>query len=130
MVSTRTLISKYSTLCKNHLVIILSEQIKFRVTVALIFHSCSVLKQKFGTYLSFSFLSVLLTGRQISLLLLVIIWSGRLAEIRWSVCISISKRRFCILFSSRYSWLCIYHLFVWSIVKILHNSLRTPNSHV
>ena len=38
-------------------------------------------------------------------------WSGRLAEIR---CIWKSQRILCVSFSRMNSWLCIYHLFVWS----------------
>ncbi len=49
--------------------------------------------------------------------LLIIMKSGRLAEIRRSVCISKSQR-----FSMTDSELYIYHLFVWSNFNFLHNS--------
>ena len=54
--------------------------------------------------------------------LLIIIRSGRLTEIRWSVCISKSLRSLCLLFSRIDSGLCIYHLFVWSNFNFLHKS--------
>ena len=57
-----------------------------------------------------------------SLFLLIIIRSGRLAEIRWSVCILKSQRRLCVSFSRTESGLCIYHWFVWSNFNVLHNS--------
>ena len=55
-------------------------------------------------------------------LLLIIIRSGRLVEIRWSVCISKSHRSLCVSFSRIDSGLCIYHLFVWSNFNFLHDS--------
>ena len=55
-------------------------------------------------------------------MMMMIIRSGRLAGIRWSVCISKSQRSLCVSFSRTYSGLCIYHLFVWSNFKFLHNS--------
>ena len=54
--------------------------------------------------------------------LLIITRSGRLAEIRWPVCILKSQKFLCISFSRTDSGLCIYHLFVWSNVNFLHNS--------
>ena len=57
------------------------------------------------------------------LLLLIIIRSGRLAEIRWSECMSKSHRSLCVLFSRTSSELCIYHLLVWSNLNFLHISL-------
>ena len=57
-----------------------------------------------------------------SFFLLIIIRFDRLAEIRWSVCISKSQRSLCISFSRTDAWLCIYHLFIWSNFNFLHNS--------
>ena len=54
--------------------------------------------------------------------LLIITRSCRLAEIQWSVCISKSSRTSSAL-SRTDSGLCIYHLFLWSNVNFLHNSL-------
>ena len=46
--------------------------------------------------------------------LLIITRSGRLAEIRSSVCISKYQMSLCVSFSKTDFGLCIYHLFVWS----------------
>ena len=45
---------------------------------------------------------------------LIIIRSGLLSEIRWSVCMSKSHSRLCESFSRTGAGLCIYHLLVWS----------------
>ena len=58
----------------------------------------------------------------ISLFLLIIIRSGLLAEIRWSVCMSKSHRSFCVSFSRTGARLCIYHLLLWSNLNFLHIS--------
>ena len=55
-------------------------------------------------------------------LFLIIIRSGRMAEIKWSVCISKSQQSLCVSFSWTDSGLCIYHLFVWSNFNFLHSS--------
>ena len=55
-----------------------------------------------------------------SLFLLIMIRSGRLAEIWWSVCISKSQRHLYVPFSWTDSGLCIYHLLVWSNFNISH----------
>ena len=57
-----------------------------------------------------------------SLFLLIIIKSGLLAEIRWSVCMPKSPRGLCVSFSRTGTGLCIYHLFVWSNLYFLHIS--------
>ena len=48
--------------------------------------------------------------------------SGRLAKIRWSVCISKPQRSLCVSFFRTDSGLRIYHLFVWFKFNYLHNS--------
>ena len=53
---------------------------------------------------------------------LIIIRSGLLAEIMWSVCISKSHRSLCLSFSSTGAGLCIYHLLAWSNLNFLHIS--------
>ena len=55
-------------------------------------------------------------------LLLIIIKSGLLAGIRWSVCILKSHRSLCESFSRIGAGLCIYHLLVWSNLNFLHIS--------
>ena len=52
--------------------------------------------------------------------LLIIIMSGLLAEIRWSVCMSKSHRSLRVSFARTGAWLCIYHFFVWSNLNFLH----------
>ena len=53
--------------------------------------------------------------------LLIIIRSGLLVEIRWSVCMPKSLGSLCVSFSRTDAVLCIYHLFVWS------NSCTSPS---
>ena len=59
-----------------------------------------------------------------SLFLWIIIRSGLLTEIRWSVCMSKSHRSLCVSFSRRNARLCIYHLFIWSNLNFFLISLR------
>ena len=59
---------------------------------------------------------------QVFYFLFIIIRSNRLAEIRWSVCISKSKMSLCVSFSGTDSGLCIYDLFEWWNFNFLHNS--------
>ena len=59
------------------------------------------------------------------LFLLMIIKSGRVSEIRWSVFISKSQWNLSVPFFRIDSWLCIYHLFVWSNFNFLDNSQWT-----
>ena len=58
------------------------------------------------------------------LLLLIIMRSGLLGGIRWSVCMLKSHRSLCESFSRTGTGLCIYHLFVWSNWNFLHISER------
>ena len=54
-----------------------------------------------------------------SFFMLIIIRSGLLAEIRWSVCMSKSHMSLCVSFSRTGAGLCIYHLLVWSNLNLL-----------
>ena len=63
---------------------------------------------------------------QILFFLLIIIRSGLLADIRWSVCMSKSHRSLCVSFSRTDVGLCIYHLLVWSNLDFLHISQWIP----
>ena len=56
------------------------------------------------------------------LLLLIIIRSGILAGIRWSVCMLKSHRSLCMAFSRTGVGLCIYHLLVWPNLSFLQIS--------
>ena len=49
----------------------------------------------------------------------IIIRSGLLAEIRWSVCMSKSHRSLRVSFFRTDAGLCIYHLLVWSLLLLL-----------
>ena len=55
-------------------------------------------------------------------LLLLIITSGLLAQIRWSVYLSKSYRSLCVSLSRTDLGFCIYHLFVWWNLNFLHKS--------
>ena len=137
MVFTRPLISKSSDPCTNPLVAGPSAPITIGITVILMFHSFSVLKHGLSIYLFFHFLSVLPYVQperqspvwQVLFILSTITWSGCLAEIRWSVCVSNLQRILSVLSSRTGSGLCIYHLFVWSNLNFLHNShwITLPN---
>ena len=124
MVSTRPLILSS---CTNLLVTVPHATITIGITVIFMFHSLfsSLARYRYFS-LSFSFILWLAgieksTSRQV-LFFFTTIMSGRLAEIRWSVCISKSQRVLCISFSIIDSGLYIYHLFVLSNLNILHNS--------
>ena len=54
--------------------------------------------------------------------LLIIIRSGLLAGIRWSVCMLKFHRIICMSFSRTGAGLCLYHLLVWSNLNFLHIS--------
>ena len=124
MVSTRPTTSKSSNPFSNPLVTAPNAPITISIIVTCMFHSFSIPKQGRGTYPSFHILSFLFCGRpgQQSRLfckfsfffLLIIIKSGLLAGIRWSVCMLKSYRSLCVTFSRTGARLCIYHLLVWS----------------
>ena len=114
IVSTRPPTSKSSSPFNNPLVTVPNAPITIGIIVTFMFHSRC-------TYPCFHILSVLFCGhpgqqsRQfcrfsfLFFLLLIIIRSGLLAEIRWSVCMSKSHRCLCVLFSNPGAGLCIYH---------------------
>ena len=124
IVSIRPLISKFSSPFTNPLVTVLRAPITIGITVTFTFHIFfnSLARSRY-------FLSILLCGQPgqqspqvLFIFLLSIIRFGRLAEIRWSVCISKSLRSLWISFARTDSLLCIYHLFVWSDFNFLHSS--------
>ena len=99
--------------------------------VTFLFHSFFQFPRKFQIlillFIYFQFYSVVSRDSNvhnfaISLFLLIIIMSGRLAEIKWSVCMWKSRRDLCVSFSRTDVGLCIYHLFVWSNWNFLLNS--------
>ena len=111
MVSTRPSIFKSSNSYTKPWVNVQSASITIGITVTFMFHSFFfVLLQGLGTYLSFRFPSVLPCGQlekqipqfdRLSFLLLIFTRFWSLAEIRWSVCISISQRIFFVSFFGR-----------------------------
>ena len=123
IVSIRALNSKSFSSFTNLLLTVPRAPITIAIIVTLIFNRFFFNSLVRSRYLSFFSLSFNFTQwsagrakstiRQVLFFLQVISWSGRLAEIKWSVCIS---------FSMIYSGLSIYHLFVWSNFNFLHNS--------
>ena len=88
------------------------------------FHSFfnSLARSRYLSFFSNSFSFILCVFFLLLLLVLIIIRTGRLAEIRWSVCMSKSHRSLCVSFSRTHAGLSIYHFFVWSNLNFLHNS--------
>ena len=122
MVSTRPIISKSSSPFMNPLVTVPRAPITIGITVTFMFYGflSSLARSRYLSFFSLSFNFALWSAgtakstiRQVLSFLLIITWSGHLAEIRWSVCISKSQKNLCVSFSRIDSWLCIYHLFVW-----------------
>ena len=107
----------------NNFVTVLSAPVTTGITVffmlQIFFSSLARFRYLYFFSLSFSF-TQWPTGtakfpiQQILFFLLTINRSGRLAEIRWSVCISKSQRSLCFWFSMADSRSCVYHLFGWS----------------
>ena len=131
MVSTRPPTSKSSSPFSNPLVTVPNAPITIGIIVTCMFHSFfnSLARSRYLFFFSHSFSFILWsTGTAkptilpVLFFLLIIITSGLLAEIRWSVCMSKSRRSLCVLFSKTASGLCIYHLFVWSNLNCLHIS--------
>ena len=133
ILSTCPLISKSSSPFINHLGIVPSGPITTSITITFTLRTfiSSLAWSKYLSPFSLSFnLTLWYAGtakstiRQVlslSLSLSHFFWggltitqSGRLAEIRWSVCISKSQRSLRVSFSGTDSELCIYHLFLWS----------------
>ena len=113
MVSTRLPPSKSSSLFSNPLVTVPKAPITIGIIFTFMFHSFfnSLARSRYLSFFSrsFSFLSVVSRDSQVDnfasslfflLLLLIIIRSGLLAKIRWSVCMSKSQSSWCVLFSS------------------------------
>ena len=125
MVSTGSLISKSSCPFNNPLDTVPKAPITIGIIVTFMFHSFfSIPLQSRGTYLSFHFQFYSVVSRDSKIhnpanslffFLLIIIKSGRLAQIRGSVCMSKSHRNLCVSFSKTDVEWCIYHLFFFSL---------------
>ena len=120
MVSTRPLTSKSSSPFSNPLVTVPNAPITIGIIVTCMFHNLfnSLAKSRYLSFFSHSFSFILwsagtakLTILQVLFFLLIIIKSGLLAKIRWSVCMPKSHRSLCVSFSRTGAGLCIYHLF-------------------
>ena len=99
--------------------------------VTFMFHSFfnSLARSRYLSFFSLSFRFILLSAGtakstilQILFFLLIIISSGLLAGIRWSVCMLKSHRSLCVSFSRTGAGLCIYHLLACSNLNFLNIS--------
>ena len=133
IVSTQLLTSKSSSPFNNPLVTVPKAPITIDIIVTFMFHSFFQFSSKVGVLISFftffQFYSSVCRDSRVDnfadflfFLLLIIIRSGILAEIRWSVFMSKYHRSLCVLFSRRGAGLCIYHLLAWSNLDFLHIS--------
>ena len=131
IVSTRPLTSKSFRPFNNSLVIVPTAPITIGTIVHFMFHSFfnSLARSRYLSFFSLSFRCIVgsagtakSTILQILFFLLIIMTSGLLAGIRWSVCMLKSHRSLCESFSRTGAGLCIYHLFVWSNWNFLHIS--------
>ena len=132
MVSTRLPTSKSSNHFSKPLVTVTNAPITIGKIVIFMFHSffSSLTRSRYLPFFSHSFSFIMwLAGTakstifQVLFFLLIIIRSGLLTEIRWSVCMSKSHRSLYVLFSRTGPGLCIYHLLVWSNLNFLQISL-------
>ena len=130
IVSTRPLISKFSSLCINPLVTVLRALITIGITVTFMFRSFynPLARSRYLSFFSLSFNFTLWsagTGKTILLQVLFfvgycLVWSsGRDLLIRLNVKI---PGEFVFHFSRMDSGLCIYHLVIWLNSNFLHNS--------
>ena len=131
IVSTRPPTSKSFRTFNNPLVIVPNAPITISTIVTFMFHSFfnSLARSRYFSFFSLSFRIILWSAGtakstilQILFLLLIIMRSGLLAGIRWSVCMLKYHRSLCESFSRTGAGLCIYHLFVWSNWNFLHIS--------
>ena len=140
IVSTRPPISKSSRPFNNPLVIMPNASITIGTIVSLMFHSffqfCSKVEVLIFLFTFLQIYSVVRRDSKVNnfadslFFLLIIMRSGLLAGIKWSVCMLKSHRSLCE--SRTGAGLCIYHLFVWSNWNFLHISqwITLPTSRV
>ena len=130
-VSTRLVISKFSSLCINPLVTVPIAPTTIGINVIFMFHSFfnSLARSRYFSLFSHSFNFTLWSAGtakstilEVLSFLLIVIRSSHLAKISWSICISKSQSCLCVSFSRTDSGLCMYHFFVWSNWNFLHNS--------
>ena len=116
MVSTRPPTSKSPRPFNNPLVTVLKAPITIGIIVTCMFHSFfnSLARSRYLSLFSHSFSFILWSE--------IIIRSGFLVEIWWSVCMSKSHMSLCVSFSRIGVVFCICHLLAWSNLKFLHIS--------
>ena len=139
MVSTRPPTSKSSSPFINPLVTVPKTPIASGIFATFIFHSFfnTLARSRYLYLFSLSFSFILWSaGRAKSIfckfsifVLLIIIRSGLLAEIRWSVWKSKSDCILYVLFSWTDAGLCIYHLFLLSDLNLLHTPALADGFH-
>ena len=140
MMSTRPFISKSSSPFINPLVTVPRASIIIGINVTFLFHSffSSLERSTYSSFFSHSFnFTQWSAGTAKSKILqflfvlplfffffffLIIKRSGRLSEIKWSVCMLKSQKSLCVSFSRTVVGLCIYHLLLWSNSNFLYNS--------
>ena len=132
IVSTRLPTSKSYSPFKNPLVIVSKAPITISTIVTFIFSSFfnSLARSRYLSFFSYSFSFILWSAgtakstilQILFFFLLIIIRSGLLGEITWSVCMSKSHRSLWVSFSRTGAGLCKYHLLVWSNLSFLHIS--------
>ena len=128
MVSARPPTSKSSSPFYSPLVTVPNAPITTGIIVTFMFHSLfflfpsktEVLILLFTFFQFYSVVGQHSKAYTFASFLLITIRSGRLAEIRWSFCMSKSHRSLCGSISMTDSQLCIYHLFVWSNLNFWH----------
>ena len=129
MVSTRPPTSKSSSPFSNPLVTVLNAPVTIGIIVTCMFHSFfqfpSEVEVLILLFTFFQFSSMVSRDSKVdyfaSSLFFIIIRSGLLAEIRWSLCTLKSHRSLCESFSRTSAGFCIYHLFVslnWNFLHI------------
>ena len=131
MTSARSPTSKSSSPFTNPLIIVPNAPITIGIIATCMFHNflnCQA-RSRYYSFFSHSFSFILWSAGtakstilQVLFILLIIIKSGLLAGIWWSVCKLKSHRSLCVTFSRTGSGLCIYHLLVWSNWNFLHIS--------
>ena len=129
IVSTRPPTSKSSRPFNNPLVIVPNAPITIGTIITFMFLSLFnfLAMSRYLSFFSLSFSFILWWAgaakstilQILYFLLLIIIRSGLLAAIRWSVCMSKSPRSLCVLFSKKGAGLCIYHIIIIIIIIIL-----------
>ena len=131
IVSTCPPTSKSSRPFNNPLVIVPKAPITNGTIITFMFHSFfnSLARSRYLSFFSHSFRFILWstgiaksTILQILFFWLIIIRSGLLAGISWSVCMLKSHRSLCVSFSRTGAGLCIYHLLVESNLNFVHIS--------